>query len=83
MAKIIPKKDIPKLPDKTEAWEEYIMGRGTRKVYIFQTSRFTPNKFFVEDALIGSSVIRSIYDKEFRYWDAEPTLDEKYKEPWR
>lgn len=83
MAKVIPKNDILNLPDGTEAWEEYIMGRGAHKVYIYQLSKLVRNKFVVRYAGITSYLIRSIYDKVFRYWDAEPTLDEKYAEPWR
>ncbi len=82
MAKVINKKDISKFPKEIEAWEEYLIGRGLRKVYIRRVNSHVLTKFIVKDDLTDLSTVRSIYERMFRYWDAEPSPEEKNKEPW-
>lgn len=84
MARLIPYKELAALPSGTPVWEEWAYGTDTSRMVKTRTL-CTPKGRLIIHASIGDDrgEIAFVPSREWRYWDAEPTDEERRAAPWR
>ena len=83
MAKLLTASEVLELPDRSIIWMEWKYGTAALKYMITRTIKPTQThiRIFYDESsnlIFGGKIDRP----EYRYWDSEPTLDEREGTPW-
>lgn len=85
MAKLLTRERFCALPIGTKVWVEWRAGTCAEEWFVIDHAQSNPAIVYMRSVILFIPYAEFDWDrqKEWRYWDAEPTLIEREEAPWR
>lgn len=83
MARVLEFREVFGLKDGETVYEDWLYGTGTMEIVKVKAGMDPLGKKYVVGRYKDGEESRLYEDREFRFWDDEPTMEERQMEPWR